>query len=79
MLKVNGAGMQITVRVIPRAKLNKVESVSAGAYRVHTTAAPADGDANAAVAKLLAKHFGVPKSCIKIIRGHAARDKVIEF
>lgn len=71
--------MRINVRVIPRAKLNQVEPQPDGCIRVHTTAAPTDGDANAAVIKLLARHFGVPKTHIKIIRGHTARDKVFEI
>lgn len=71
--------MQITVRVMPRAKLNQVDPQPDGTIRVHTTAAPADGDANAAVIKLLARHLGVPKSTIRIIRGTTSRDKVIEY
>ncbi|MBD5388950.1 DUF167 domain-containing protein [bacterium] len=64
---------------MPRAKLNKVDPQPDGTIRVHTTAAPADGDANAAVIKLLARHFDVPKSTIRIVRGTTSRDKVIEF
>lgn len=71
--------MQISVRVVPRARRNAVEPQPDGTYRVYTTAAPADGDANAAVIKMLAKHLGVPKSTIKIIRGQTARDKVLEY
>ena len=71
--------MQVKVRVIPRAKLNKVEVQPDGSIRVHTTTAPADGKANDAVIKALARHFDVPKSQIKIIRGTAARDKVVEY
>ncbi len=71
--------MQLTVRVIPRARRNAVEPQADGTCRVYTTAAPADGDANAAVIKMLAKHLGVPKSTIKIIRGQTARDKVLEY
>ncbi len=71
--------MQITIRVIPRARRNAVDVQPDGSYRVYTTAAPADGDANAAVIKMLAKHLGVPKSTIKIIRGQTARDKVLEY
>ncbi len=70
---------EIKVRVIPRAKLNAVDPQPDGSVRVHTTAAPSDGDANAAVIKMLARHFDVPKSHIRIIRGHTTRDKVIEF
>ena len=71
--------MQVNIRVMPRAKLNKIDPQPDGTLRVHTTAAPADGDANAAVIKLLARHFDVPKSTIRIIRGTTSRDKVIEF
>lgn len=71
--------MQINIRVIPRARRNAVDVQSDGTYRVYTTAAPADGDANAAVVKMLAKHLGVPKTSIKIIRGTTSRDKVIEY
>ncbi len=70
---------RINIRVIPRAKLNLVEPQPDGGLRVHTTAAPTDGDANAAVIKALAKYLDVPKSTIKIIRGQTARDKVIEY
>lgn len=67
------------IRVIPRARQNKITTDENGNLRVHTTAAPTDGDANAAVIKMLARHFNVPKTSIQIIRGAAARDKVIQF
>ncbi len=71
--------VRINIRVIPRARRNVVESAADGTLRVYTTAAPADGDANAAVIKMLARHLDVPKTSIKIIRGTSARDKVIEY
>ena len=36
-----------------------------------------DGQANTAVIELLAKHFGVPKSTIEIVRGHTSCVKVV--
>lgn len=74
-----GSKQTFKIRVIPRARSNKIEPQTDASLRVHTTAAPADGDANAAVIKMLARHFNVPKTSIKIIRGQNARDKVIEF
>lgn len=71
--------MIINVRVIPRARQNQVNMGEDGILRVHTTAVPSDGAANAAVIKMLARHFDVPKSSIKIVRGLNARDKVIQF
>lgn len=70
---------RINVRVIPRAKINKVEPGPDGGLRVHTTTAPTDGKATEAVIKMLAAHLGVPKTSIKIVRGATTRDKVFEY
>ncbi len=71
--------MRITVRVIPRAKFNRVEVQPDGIVRVHTTTAPTDGKATADVTKMLAEHYNVPKTSIKLLRGATSRDKVFEF
>ena len=68
--------MQITVRVIPKAKLNKITVEPNGDLRVHTTTAPTDGKANAAVIAALSKHFNIPKSHFELVRGGTSRDKV---
>lgn len=69
--------MIVNVRVIPRARVQKIVA-DGDTLRVYTNAAPTDGAANAAVIKMLAKHFDVPKSCISIIRGETSHDKVIQ-
>lgn len=71
--------MRINVRVIPRAKLNRVEVQPDGTVRVHTTTAPTDGKATNDVIKMLAEYYDVPKTSIKLIRGATSRDKVFEF
>ena len=71
--------MRVNVRVIPRAKINRVEVQPDGTLRVHTTTAPTDGKATADVIKMLARHYGVPKPSIKLIRGETSRDKVFEI
>jgi uncharacterized protein YggU (UPF0235/DUF167 family) len=71
--------MRINVRVIPRAKLNRVEVQPDGIVRVHTTTAPTDGKATADVIKMLAEHYNVPKTSIKLVRGTTSRDKVFEL
>ena len=52
---------KINVRVIPRAKQNKITTDDDGRLRVHITAAPVDGAANDAVIKILAEYFNIPK------------------
>ncbi|MDO4423403.1 MAG: DUF167 domain-containing protein [Pseudomonadota bacterium] len=71
--------MRINVRVIPRAKLNRVEVQPDGTVRVHTTTAPTDGKATADVIKMMAEHYGVPKTSVKLIHGATSRDKVFEI
>ena len=67
----------ITVRVTPGASHDRV--VREGeVIRVYVTAPPADGKANKAVLKLLAKELGVPKSSLAVIRGLTSRDKVVQ-
>ena len=70
---------RINLRVIPRAKQNKIDVDNDGTYRIHITAAPVDNAANVAVIKMLAEHFDVPKSQIKIVRGDTSRIKVVEI
>ena len=50
-----------------------------GYLTVYLRAKPHDGEANSALVGLLAKHFRVPKTSIKISRGSHSRTKLIEF
>lgn len=70
---------KINLRVIPRARQNKITTDVDGTLRVHITAAPVDGAANDAVIRALGEHFHVPKSQIKIIRGETSRNKIVEI
>ncbi len=38
-----------------------------------------DGRANRAIEKALAEHFKVPASFVRIVRGHSAKEKVVEI
>lgn len=71
--------MRIDVKVIPRAKSNSVICGDDGIYVVRTTAVPVDGSANAVVQKMLAKHFHVAKSCVRIVRGAQSRVKIVDI
>ncbi|RJE85959.1 DUF167 domain-containing protein [Paracoccus onubensis] len=71
-------GAEIRLRVTPRARRNAI-SVEDGVIRVHVTAPPEDGKANAAVAKLLAKSMGVAKSRLTLLRGASSRDKLFRL
>ena len=66
----------ISVRVTPRASRDVVEGVDeAGELRVRVTAAPADGAANKAVVRLVAKAAAVPRSTVGVVAGATSRHK----
>jgi uncharacterized protein YggU (UPF0235/DUF167 family) len=46
--------------------------------KLRVTAAPVDGAANAAVARLLARALGVSLSSISVVKGLQAREKIVE-
>lgn len=76
---LNQPNAVLSVRVTPKARRNEISLDENGGLRVHVTAAPEDGKANAAVIKLLAKALGVAKSRVVLIRGGTSRDKVFRI
>jgi len=72
-----GESCTIKIRVQPKSSRNQVDGFQDGALRVRVTAAPTEGQANAAVIAILAKTLGVSKSRLEIIRGYSSRDKVV--
>lgn len=74
-------GLVITARVSPKASRDAVQGVMATpdgqALKIAVTAPPDKGKANAAVAALLAKTFGVAKSSVAVIAGETDRRKVL--
>jgi uncharacterized protein YggU (UPF0235/DUF167 family) len=69
---------RIAVRVRARASENCLVPVDDGTFRARTTAAPVDGKANESVRRMLALHFGVPRTAVTLIRGARSRDKVFD-
>jgi len=74
---------QIAVRVTPRSAKPGIGGWRAGAdgreeLEIRVAEAPADGSANAAVIKLLAKALGVSRSEVTILSGHTSRHKRVE-
>jgi uncharacterized protein YggU (UPF0235/DUF167 family) len=69
---------RIAVRVTPRAGRDQILGWENGELSVRVTAAPDGGGANAAVCALVARALGVPKSAVRVARGHASRHKLLE-
>ena len=69
--------MQITVRVIPGSSRSEVEP--GDPWRVHVHARPAEGKANEELLQIISRHFGVARSAVRILHGHASRSKTVEI
>ena len=69
--------MKIQVKVKPNSRTEEV-SREGDSFIVKVKEPPKEGKANQAVIKLLAEHFGVPHSQVRILSGFKSRNKVIE-
>lgn len=68
---------QLSVRLQPRASRDELTGFREGVLIARVTAAPVDGKANAALCKLIARAAGVAPSRVSVVRGEAARSKVV--
>jgi len=71
--------MNISVKVKPNSKEEKIEKISDYVFLLWVRSAPKEGKANQEVAKLLSEYFDVPKTGISIVRGHKSRNKIINI
>jgi len=69
----------IKVRVRPRSGKREVEVAQSGEVTVSIVSPPEKGKANREVIELLARHFGLPVSRVRIVGGGASRHKIVEF
>ncbi len=69
----------LSVRVQPRASRNEVLQCGDGSLKVRVTAPAEGGRANRMLLEVLAEHFGVRRSCVRIISGETSRNKKIEI
>ncbi|MBF9060412.1 DUF167 domain-containing protein [Rhodobacterales bacterium HKCCSP123] len=70
-------GAEFQIRATPKASRNRIEPGEP--IRIHVTAAPDKGAANAAILDLLARSLGVAKSRLTLLRGQTSRDKVVRL
>jgi uncharacterized protein (TIGR00251 family) len=69
----------LSIRVQPRASSDAILGWRDGTLRVRVTARPVEGEANLAVARLLARALRVAPSAVAVIRGARGRDKRVRI
>jgi uncharacterized protein (TIGR00251 family) len=77
-------GLLLTVRLTPkggREALDGIETLADGreVLKARVRALPEDGEANAALIKLIAKAVGVSASRVMVQSGHTSRLKVLKI
>jgi uncharacterized protein len=69
--------LTLRVHVKPRSSRDGVDGVREGALVVRLTAPPAEGQANAALIRVLGRALDVAPSAVRILRGASGRDKLV--
>ena len=68
---------RIRVRLTPRSGRDEIVGWRGEVLRVRVTAPPAEGRANAALVRLLARALGAPTSAIRVVSGARTRGKTV--
>lgn len=71
--------MTITVTVKPRSRKRELKETAPGFFEARVVKPPFQGQANAELIELLAKHFKIAKSRIIVVAGGSNRKKIVEI
>jgi uncharacterized protein (TIGR00251 family) len=76
--------MIIELKVIPKSKLEQVDSVARKdqntlVMKIRVKAPPEDGKANKAVIELISEYFAVKRDAVRILSGLTSRNKKVEI
>jgi len=69
--------LKIKVKVKPDSRTEEINQ-EGDSFVVKVKEPPKEGRANQAVIKLLAQHFDIPQSQVRILSGFKSKNKVIE-
>ena len=69
----------LRIQVKPNARASVLEAQDDGSWIARIAAPPVDGAANEALLRLVAEHFGVRRSQVRLKSGGASRLKRVEI
>jgi uncharacterized protein (TIGR00251 family) len=75
LIHATDAGVEIDVRVIPRAGKSAIAGERDGRMLIRVAAPPVEGAANDAIIELLAKLLDCPRRAVRIVSGENSRSK----
>lgn len=71
--------MKVSVKVVPGAKIETIQTALDGSIKVWVKGKPVEGEANKTLINLLAKYYKTTKSKVRIVAGLKSRNKVVEI
>lgn len=78
-LRAVADGVQLSIKVQPRASRTEACGLLGDELRVRVTAPPVDDAANEAILEWLADVLKCPRGAVRIVRGRTSRHKVVEI
>jgi uncharacterized protein len=83
-LSAAAGGVRVAVRLAPRGRADRIEGVARLAdgtpvLKVSVTEPPAEGRANDALLRLLAKEWDLPRRALAIVGGTKSRNKLVHL
>jgi uncharacterized protein (TIGR00251 family) len=79
VIRASGAGVDLDVRVIPRAGRSGIAGERDGRLVIRLAAPPVEGAANDALISFLADIIRCPKASIRIVGGARSRNKRVSI
>ena len=75
MIRTTATGVELDIRVIPRAKRTMLDGERDGAVLVRLAAPPVEGAANDALIRYFADTLRLPRHAVRILSGQRGRRK----
>jgi len=75
-------GLDLFVRLTPKSSTDALDGIAAsadGRIAARVRALPKKGAANAALERLIAVHFGIPRSRVSVVAGQTGRLKTVRI
>ena len=74
-IRDTSTGVELDIRVIPRARKTEIAGTRSDAILVRLAAPPVEGAANEALIAVIAEWLGVPRRTVQIVSGERSRRK----
>lgn len=69
--------IHLSIKVRTNARKQEIRKIDEREYRIQVLSPPVEGKANKEVINVVASHFRLPRSRVKIVKGKKSRNKIV--